>query len=70
MSDCIKSIGFVIGVIGALVLVLFYFVWIMWFIFGVVFLGFLAWATGAKITITKAGKKIGYYRWTRFYPYD
>ena len=70
MSNCIKSVGYVVGIFAALIVVLFYFMWILWFIVGVVAIGFLTWITGAKITITKGGKKIGYYRWNKFYPHD
>jgi hypothetical protein len=70
MSDFIKAAGFVAGFLGAVALVFFYLVWIFWFLFGVLVIGALTWACGTKITITQSGKKIGYYRWFTFYPYD
>lgn len=41
--------------------------------FAIILLGFLAffvliWAVGGKITIKQGKEKIGYVRWTKFYP--
>lgn len=69
MEAALKLIGLAIFAVIAVVLIVFFgaFVLMAMGVFIGIFLA--AWVCGIPITITKNGKKIGYYRWNTFYPF-
>jgi uncharacterized membrane protein len=69
MEAIAKAVGLLIFSVIAIGLIVFFAGFIL-AAFGV-FIGIFlaAWACGLPITISKNGKKIGYYRWTTFHPY-
>lgn len=65
-----RTLGYIVGAIIGLAFVVVFTIWVLWFMLAVLVLGVLAWACGMKITVSQNDKKIGYIRWTKFYPHE
>lgn len=69
IKSILKTIGLIIA-FSLTVLIIFSFTSIIVsFVAAILGLMFLAWACGAKITVSSNGVPIGYIRWTKFHPY-
>lgn len=68
ISTILKFIGIILFGVIAVAFVLVFGTWFLVALFSMMVLFGLAWAVGIPITITSNGKKIGYIRWTKFYP--
>lgn len=68
IEDLISGICllFLTGVVAFIIV--FFGAWIALGLAGLIVLFFLAWAVGIPITVKKDGTKVGYVRWTKFYP--
>ena len=68
MFKLFKFIGLVLALVLVSIFCAAIFVWVLALFAFVVGMGFIAWVCGAHITIKEHGKKIGYIRYTKFYP--
>lgn len=68
ISAIFKLLGIIL--FGAIVVafVAFFGTWFLMALIATVVILALAWMIGVPIAITRNGKKIGYVRWTKFYP--
>jgi hypothetical protein len=64
MKQILLGLGFIIAAVA----VVFFGLWILSLALAILVFFGIVWVCGVPITITKDGKQIGYYRWTKFYP--
>ncbi len=67
-TDMKYVLGILVLTAGAALVLTFWFAMLI-FLATVLGIGFLAWAVGMKIKVARNGVPVGYYRWTKFYPY-
>jgi hypothetical protein len=67
ISAFFKLIGLVPFALAAVAFVIFFGMWFLLALAGMVVLFAVAWAVGIPITIKENGVKVGYLRWTKFH---
>lgn len=68
LISILKLIGVVLVIGLAVAFIIFFGVWFLIAIAAMVGIFGVAWLAGVPITISQNGEKIGYIRWTKFYP--